>query len=42
MNIADSVVESGRNLRVESNIELNLLEALILRNKTWGDIPDRL
>ena len=37
-----SVVGSSRNFRVESKIELNLLEGLLARKKTWVDIPDRL
>ena len=37
-----SIVRSRRNYRVESKIELNLLEGLLLRKKTWIDIPDRL
>ena len=36
-----SIVGSRRNYRVESKIELNLLEGLLLRKKTWIDIPDR-
>ena len=38
-----SVVGSHRNFGVESKIELNYLEGLLLRKKkTWVDIPERL
>ena len=40
--VVGSVVGSRRNYGVESKIELNLLEGLLLRKKTRVDIPDRL
>ena len=41
-NSPGSVVRSHKNFGVEPKIELNYLEGLLLRKKTWVDIPDRL
>ena len=40
--VVGSVVGFRRNFAVESKIELNLLEGLLLRKRPRVDIPDRL